>query len=153
VTRWALGLAVFAVAATSAAPAASAAPSAGASCPAEWSDVFTSDGAAFVECLGGSWQPVAEPFAPGDRWASFPGPGLTLSGQGRRNPQILSGQWTATPMDAGRVCSVEQAAVTDAGVAAPTVATGQPGEVSTFEVVPAVFTITLSGPCLWQRVG
>lgn len=130
-------------------------PQPGSSCPDRLADAFTQlpDAQEVVECRsdsgGHTWQPVPEPFDPSDIWLSY-GPGLTLTGQGRRNPEILSGQWTATPLDDG-ACGAEQAAVTDAGVGAPQTATGKPGETLEFEVMPVVYTITLTGYCLWER--
>jgi len=132
-------------------------PAVGSSCPDGVADAFTqlADGKSFLACQGVSasyrWQPVSTPFEPSDRWLSY-GPGLTLTGQGRRNPEILSGQWTASPQDPSSTCSAEQAPVTDAGVAPPQTTAGKPGQVLHFEVVPVVFTITLTGNCLWERV-
>ena len=67
-------------------------------------------------------------------------------------PEVLSGQWTATPQDSASACSVEQAPVTDAGVAPPQTTVGKPGQALHFEVVPVVFSIVLGGDCLWERV-
>lgn len=130
-------------------------PQPGSPCPVSVADAFTvlPDAREVVACgiAGGglAWQPVTQPFDPSDVWLSY-GPGLTLNGQGRRNPEILSGQWTATPLDGGS-CGAEQAPVTDAGVGAPQTTTGKPGEMLSFEVLPVVYTITLTGNCLWER--
>jgi hypothetical protein len=158
--RRSIGVAATAVVVAAGAGVANAepvAPAAGSSCSDSLADVFTQlpDGKTLVACQGVSgshqWQSVSEPFEPSDRWLSY-GPGLTLSGQGRRNPEILSGQWTASPQDASSSCSAEQAPVTDAGVAPPQATAGKPGQTLHFEVVPVVFTITLTGNCLWERV-
>ena len=133
------------------------APAAGSSCPDSVADAFTQlpDGTTFLACQGVPggyrWQPVSAPFEPSDRWLSY-GPELTLHGQGRRNPEILSGQWKATPQDAASVCSAEQAPVTDGGVAPPQTTVGKPGQALDFEVLPVVFSIVLGGDCLWERV-
>ena len=155
-----IGAAVTAVAVVAGVGVANAepvAPQAGSSCAASVADAFTQlpDGTTFLACQGVSgdyrWRPVSTPFDPSDRWLSY-GPGLTLHGQGRRNPEVLSGQWTATPQDSASACSVEQAPVTDAGVAPPQTTVGKPGQALHFEVVPVVFSIVLGGDCLWERV-
>jgi hypothetical protein len=133
------------------------APAVGSSCADSVAGAFTQlpDGTTFLACEGVSggyrWQPVSAPFEPSDRWLSY-GPALTLHGQGRRNPAILSGQWIATPQDLASTCSAEQAPVTDAGVAPPQKTVGKPGQALDFEVLPVVFSIQLGGDCLWERV-
>lgn len=133
------------------------APAVGASCSDNVAGAFTQlpDGSTFLACEGvpggHRWQPVSPPFEPSDRWLSY-GPRLTLHGQGRRNPELLSGQWTATPRDSASACSAVQAPVTDAGVAPPQTTVGHPGQVLDFEVLPVVFSIVLDGDCLWERV-
>ncbi len=133
------------------------APAVGSSCADSVAGAFTqlADGTTFLACEGVSggyrWQRVSAPFEPSDRWLSY-GPALTLHGQGRRNPEILSGQWTATPQDLVSACSAEQAPVTDAGVAPPQKTVGKPGQALDFEVLPVVFSIELGGDCLWERV-
>lgn len=113
----------------------------------------TPDGQTFLVCRAAAWQPVSEPFEPSDRWVSHGGAGLKLHGQGRRNPEILSGRWVATPLDGASACGAEQSAVTDAGVGAPQATAGVAGKTLTFEVVPVVYTIKLTGNCLWTRTG
>jgi hypothetical protein len=76
---------------------------------------------------------------------------LELRGQGRRNPEIMSGDWIGYPQDSGSRCSAEQAAVVSAGVVGPPqTSMGEPGQPLQFEVLPVVFTIKLTGYCLWQ---
>jgi len=103
----------------------------------------------FLSCGHGSWQQVSAPFDPNDAWVSY-GDGITLHGQGRRNPEVLAGRWTGTPMASG-ACGVEQTPVTDAGIGAPQRTVGKPGEPLQFEVGPVAFTVVLTGDCLWQR--
>ena len=150
----------LAVAAAAGAPPTGAEPAVvpqpGASCPESFAEAYTQlpDAQEVVVCQPGSggqtWLPVGQPFDPSDIWLSY-GPGLTLHGQGRRNPELLSGQWTATPQDGG-ACGVEQAAVTDAGVGEPQATAGEPAQTLAFEEVPVVYSITLTGYCLWERV-
>src|ERR1700712_3411660 len=84
------------------------------SCPANLEGALTqaADGTTFLECgtaaNGYRWQPLAGLLS-SDRWVSY-GPELTLHGQGRRNPEILSGDWIGRPQDPVRTCGVEQAA-------------------------------------------
>lgn len=150
-TRWVC--AVLGVTVVAGVPVASAEPDLTPQCSSDLAGAMTvlPDGKTFGVCEGSSWRPVGSPFDPSDRWLSY-GAGVTLHGQGRRNPEILSGQWTGSPLDPSSVCGVVQAPVTDAGVGAPQVTSGRPGLVLDFEVLPVVFTITLTGDCLWQRV-
>ena len=152
-----MGAAVAVVAGAGVANAEPVAPAVGSSCADSVAGAFTQlpDGTTFLACEGVSggyrWQPVSAPFEPSDRWLSY-GPALTLHGQGRRNPEILSGRWIATPQDLASACSAEQAPVTDAGVAPPQKTVGKPGQALDFEVLPVVFSIELGGDCLWKRV-
>ena len=113
------------------------------------------DGTTFLECVNAAgsyrWQPLTGPLPPSDRWLSY-GPALTLHGQGRRNPEILSGHWIAQPQDPLGTCSAEQSAVVSAGeVGPPQTSTGRSGQAIEFVVLPVVFTISLTGNCLWER--
>jgi len=104
-----------------------------------------------LECLDNQWQAVTTPQPPSDRWLSF-GPPMTLHGQGRRNPDVASGAWTATPQDSNSRCRAEQRAVVEPGViGAPQVAEGPEGQPLSFHVVPQLFSIDMSGYCLWTR--
>jgi hypothetical protein len=106
-----------------------------------------------LECLNNQWQAVTSPQPPNDRWLSF-GPPIKLHGEGLRNPSIKSGDWTATPQDSSSLCRAEQQAVISPGVVgAPQVSEGKPGEPLSFQVVPRLFSIEMSGSCLWTRTG
>ncbi|KUH80504.1 MULTISPECIES: hypothetical protein [unclassified Mycobacterium] len=102
-------------------------------------------------CRGGAWQPVTTPQPPADRWVSFGSP-LKLHGQGMRNPDMVSGKWTATPQNSAAQCRVQQQEVVIPGqLSAPATAVGEPGQRLQFEVPPRMFLIELSGDCLWER--
>lgn len=133
-------------------------PQAGAPCPQEFANVMTQlpGGADFLVCQAvpdhaGSWAPVVTPFDPSSRWLSY-GPEITLHGQGFRNPNLRSGRWTANPLDPAAVCAADQVTVVSAGVLAPLVhSQGEPGQPLQLEVLPKLFTIVLSGDCLWSE--
>ncbi|TGD86598.1 hypothetical protein BayCH28_17195 [Mycolicibacterium sp. CH28] len=133
-------------------------PAAGGPCPADFDNVMTQlpGGRDYLVCLAGPggaavWAPVETPFPPNSRWLSY-GPAITLHGQGFRNPNLRSGQWTATPLGPDTVCGAEQVAVVAAGVLAPPeVSQGQPGQPLAFGVLPKLFTVVLSGNCLWSE--
>jgi len=130
------------------------APQSGSSCADNLADAVTQlPDRSFLSCVRGSWTPFAGPYVSSDRWFSF-GPAVTLHGQGLRNPEILSGRWIATPQDSGTTCSAEQAVVVSAGeVGPPQTSKGMPGQPLRFEVLPVVFSIELTGNCLWERIG
>ncbi|MCV7224929.1 hypothetical protein [Mycolicibacterium komossense] len=114
------------------------------------------EGPSYLECSSAPgnyrWTPFTGPYPTSDRWLSY-GPAVTLHGQGMRNPEIRSGRWVAYPQDAGTTCTAEQSTVVSAGqVGPPQTTTGQPGQPLDFEVLPAVFSITLTGNCLWEAV-
>lgn len=103
-----------------------------------------------VQCSGGRWAPFDDPYPSSDRWVSTD-TGLQLHGQGMRNPEMLSGPWTGLPQRPDAQCRAEQSAVVSAGQVGPAqVVEGQPGQPLHFEVLPVMFTIALSGDCLWQ---
>lgn len=109
--------------------------------------------AGVLQCRNGRWASFTDPYPFGDRWLSY-GPELRLHGQGMRNPEVLSGDWTAYPQDPDTRCRAEQAAVVDAGeIGAPQISEGEPGQPLRFAVLPVMFSIELSGHCLWQKVG
>ncbi|CAJ1582024.1 hypothetical protein [[Mycobacterium] wendilense] len=104
-----------------------------------------------LECAGGTWQPYRDPYPSPDRWLTT-GPDLVLSGM--RNPEIGAGTWTGTPQVADTRCRAEQVEVVGAGqTSAPQTSTGEPGATLTVPVSDRLFTLTLSGYCLWQRDG
>jgi hypothetical protein len=111
----------------------------------------------FLECrsrpgVGYRWQIFDSPYPNSDRWLSY-GPELTLHGEGQRNREINSGDWIAYPQDSASKCTAEQLAVVSAGkLSAPQVSTGEPGQPLKLRVLPLMFTIELSGYCLWQKV-
>ena len=136
-------------------PAASAdspEPQPGSSCPAELSGAMTllPDRTDFLVCEG-SWTPAAVPFPPNDKWLSV-GPAMTLHGEGMRNPNLRSGQWTGTPRDPTTTCAAEQLTIVRAGVLAPPQdSRGVAGQPLSVQVLPRLFSIELSGDCLWSR--
>lgn len=149
---------VLAVAAVSGLPVAHAdadPPVAGAACSAELDGVMTQlpGGADYLVCREPSWAPAATPFPPNDAWLSY-GPAIVLHGQGFRNPNLISGLWTATPTEEGTRCGATQVTVVEPGVLAPPVVTeGQPGRPLDLAVLPQLFTIELTGSCLWTVTG
>jgi hypothetical protein len=123
-------------------------------CMSSLSDVMTWPAGATMPlvCQDGQWQNVTTPQPPSDRWLSY-GPEMTLHGEGRRNPSVRSGEWTATPQDSTSQCRAKQTAVVSAGVVGPPqLAEGQPGRPLEFQVVPRMFDLQLSGYCLWERI-
>jgi hypothetical protein len=125
------------------------------SCPSSYAGVTTWPQAAKMPliCQNGQWQDVTTPQPPSDRWLSY-GPPMTLHGEGRRNPDVASGGWTATPQDPTTRCRAEQSTVVSPGVVSPPqVAEGQPGQPLEIQLAPRLFGLQLSGNCLWQRVG
>ncbi len=132
-------------------------PQVGSPCTADLADAMTllPDGTTYVVCglsAGGySWAPVQTPFPPNDEWLSY-GPPITLHGQGMRNPNLSSGQWTATPRDPQTRCLVTQTTVVEAGVlAAPEATEGEQGVPLRVEMKPALFYAELGGNCLWRK--
>jgi hypothetical protein len=151
VAAYALGAAGLALCLPATGQAQPAGPTPGSPCgaPAERALSQLPDGTA-VQCTGGRWAPYSDPYPSGDLWLSTD-TGLQLHGQGMRNPEMLSGPWTGSPLAPDAQCRAEQTAVVSAGeVGAPQVAEGQPGQPLHFEVLPVMFTIELSGDCLWR---
>lgn len=102
-------------------------------------------------CRGQRWQATTAPADPSDRWVSF-GPAMALHGEGLRNPNLMSGTWTATPLDPDSRCAATQQTVISAGVVgSPSVSEAPPGQQLSFQVPPRLFDITMSGHCLWVR--
>ncbi len=150
-----LVLAVVAVSGLPVARADADPPVAGAACAAELDGVMTQlpGGADYLVCREPSWEPAATPFPPSDAWLSY-GPAIVLHGQGFRNPNLTSGRWTATPWEEGARCGATQVTVVEPGVLAPPVVVeGEPGQPLDLEVLPKLFTIELTGSCLWTEAG
>ncbi|MCW2513121.1 MAG: hypothetical protein JWR11_2163 [Mycobacterium sp.] len=133
---------------------ATAAPAPSAPCTAELDGAMTFPAGATAPliCAGNQWQPVTDPYPTSDQWVSD-GPAMTLHGQGRPNPNLLSGNWTATPLDPETRCEATQLAVIPGSptVGAPRVDRAAAGQPLTFEVVPVLFSIEMRGDCLWQK--
>ena len=132
-----------------------AAPQEGMPCPPDMANVMTwpSDAKLPLVCLDNHWQAVTSPQPPNDRWLSF-GPTITLHGEGLRNPNLASGNWTAVPQDPNTSCRAEQRAVVEAGVVGSPLVTESPmGQPLTVRVIPQLFSIAMSGYCLWTRTG
>ncbi len=132
-------------------------PEVGHPCTAELADTMTllPDESTYAACrwagLAYAWAPAQTPFPPNDRWLSY-GPPITLHGQGMRNPNLSSGQWTATPQDPEATCKVTETTVVEAGVLAdPQVFEGEQGKPLTVEMLPQLFYAELAGNCLWAR--
>jgi hypothetical protein len=101
--------------------------------------------------LGYQWQSYDNPYPNSDRWLTY-GPTLTLHGEGQRNREINSGDWTGYPQDGAGQCVAEQTVVLGAGdLGPPQVATGAHGLPLRFQLLPLLFTVELSGNCLWQK--
>ncbi|BBZ03916.1 hypothetical protein MCHIJ_33530 [Mycolicibacterium chitae] len=102
-----------------------------------------------LECADGSWQTYRNPYPSPQSWLTT-GPELVLSGM--RNPEIGSGTWTGTPQFADGQCEAQQVEVVAAGqTSAPQAFTAEPGAPLTVPVSDRLFTLRLSGYCLWQR--
>jgi hypothetical protein len=131
-------------------------PQPGSPCAANLADAMTwpSDVKAPLVCAGqpSQWQPVDTPYPVSDRWVSY-GPPMKLHGEGLRNSVIESGEWTATPLTPDGRCRADQLAVIPgAGTGAPQTTEGQPGQQLSLPVLPLLFSIEMSGDCLWQKV-
>jgi hypothetical protein len=104
-------------------------------------------------CAGNQWQAVSSPYPTSDRWLTY-GPEMKLHGEGLRNPNISSGDWVATPQDSTSRCRAEQLTVVNAGVvSSPQVAEGTAGQPLSFRILPKLFSVTMSGYCLWVKAG
>lgn len=156
-----LGAAVLAVGAAVAVPGLAHAdplpPVLGDGCASELSGAMTllPDGQTYAICQevidSAVWASVPTPFDPNGIWLSY-GPTITLHGQGMRNPNLLSGDWTAVPQDPESTCRVQQQTVVEAGVlSSPQVSEGQPGKTLEVTMQPKLFYAELSGNCLWTR--
>jgi hypothetical protein len=129
------------------------APQAGTPCSTGLSGVMTwsADATMPLVCVDEQWQAVTSPPPPNDRWLSV-GPAITVHGQGMRNPNVASGDWTATPQEPGSQCRAAQQTVVSPGVLSPRhVSEGKAGQQFSLQLPPTLFTIELSGYCLWTR--
>lgn len=139
-------------------PSETTAPQPDSPCPASLAGALTPADPAqlgnnrrLLHCADGTWQTFSDPYPSSDRWLST-GPGLILHGQGRRNPEAAAGTWAATPQTAEAHCSVEVVDVLAAGrTSEPQTFTAAPGQPLTFDVSDHMFTMKLSGYCLWAR--
>lgn len=100
-----------------------------------------------LQCRAGMWQPRADR-NPAAQWLTY-GPPVTLSGTRRPDPEIAAGTWLAQPQEPRTRCRVEQLPAADA----PELTTGNPGQPITVQFSPMLDSVTLSGDCLWRRVG
>lgn len=110
-------------------------------------------GAGVMQVCGNGpfWAPVFTPFDPNDSWLSY-GPAINLHGQGMRNPDVISGNWTATPLDPLTTCRAEEQTVVEAGVlSAPEIFESEQGAPLALPLLPKLFYLKLSGHCLWTR--
>jgi opacity protein-like surface antigen len=150
----AVAIAALAVALSSGAAAADpVAPQVNTPCPPDAAGAATrpADAKMPLVCSSGSWQAVTTPQPPNDRWLSV-GPPMLLHGEGRQNPDVQSGDWTATPRTADTRCRAEQTTVLEPGVlTAPDVAEGSADQRLQVTFAPRLFNVTLSGDCLWAR--
>ena len=78
---------------------------------------------------------------------------MTLHGQGRRNPMLESGDWTANPLTTESSCAATQLTVVSGTptLSPPQIDRGNPGQSLKLEVLPRLFTIEMTGDCLWQK--
>jgi hypothetical protein len=128
-------------------------PQTDAPCSADLSGVMTwPQGAKMpLVCTNQQWQSVTTPQPPGDRWLSY-GPPMLLHGEGMRNPSVKSGDWNATPQDPNTQCRAEQQVVAGPGVVGPAqVAQGNEGQPLQLALQPRLFSVQMSGYCLWSR--
>jgi hypothetical protein len=130
------------------------APRADSSCAADLDGAMTwpTGAKAPLACTAGRWRSVTDPYPTSDRWFSY-GPAMALHGQGRPNPNLLSGDWTATPLSPEASCAATQLAVMPGSptVGAPRVDHGAAGQPLLLEVVPVLYSIEMTGDCLWQK--
>ncbi|WP_299562735.1 hypothetical protein [uncultured Mycolicibacterium sp.] len=128
-------------------------PRADAACATELAGALTRVDDTVLRCHDGHWQPDTDPYPVSDKWLTSDA-GLTLHGQGRRNPEMLAGQWIGWPQQADDRCSAEQVVVVAAGeLSEPQAAEAERGRPLELAVAPTMFSTLLRGDCLWLRVG
>lgn len=114
------------------------------------------DGENLLQCREQSgnayrWGLVTDEYPSSKRWMSY-GPALKLYGEGRRNPEIASGDWVGYPLAAGSRCAAAQTPVVRAGVlGTPQTSMALPSQPLLFRVAPRLFSVELNGYCLWQK--
>ncbi len=138
----------------------SPAPQPNTPCPSELSGAMTwlPEATAPLQCVGApagyQWQTVDTPYPVSDKWFSY-GPQMKLHGEGLRNATIKSGDWVATPLQPDTRCRSEQRAVVPGtpAVTPPRIDESRPGEPLDVVLVPLLFSVQLSGDCLWTKQG
>jgi hypothetical protein len=104
-----------------------------------------------LQCDGQRWRAFDDPYPHSDRWLTYT-PALTLHGEGQRNREIDSGDWTAYPQQPGARCTAEQVVIVDTGgIGPPQPSTGEVGQPLRLRLQPLLFTIQMRGYCLWQK--
>lgn len=137
-------------------PSETSAPTADASCTqsgalATNGEAITGNNLHLLQCTNGTWQQFDDPYPSSDLWLTT-GPELMLHGQGRRNPEVKAGPWTATPQTTEAKCGAEVVDVLGAGeTSEPRMFSADAGQPLSFEISDHLFTVKLSGYCLWQR--
>jgi hypothetical protein len=112
---------------------------------------ITGNAKTLLQCGDGTWRPFVDAYPSSDRWLTT-GPELILHGQGLQNPEAKAGTWTASPQTTETRCSAESVDVVAAGqTSQPQTFTADPGRPLTFDVSDHMFTVKLSGYCLWRR--
>jgi hypothetical protein len=124
-------------------------------CASNLSDVMTWPPGAKMPlvCRAQRWELVATPQPPNDRWLSY-GPAMTLHGEGLRNPNVASGDWTATP--AGLEQPVPRAAASGGQPRRGRRSSSIGRQARRTAFIPSgaqLFSIEMSGYCLWTRTG
>jgi hypothetical protein len=150
-----VGLACGAIAATSAvATAKPAAPEPSTPCAASLIGALTQlpDLTTLLRCdEGATWRVFADPYPNSKRWFTY-GPPLTLHGEGQQNREIDSGNWVGVPQDPASACSARPVAIADTGgLDLPQESTGEAGRPLLVRLQPLLFTVELTGYCLWQE--
>ena len=131
-------------------------PQSGTPCSADLDGTLTwpTDATAPLACSDSRWEPVVDPYPISERWLGV-GPPLTLHGQGRRNPNLLSGDWTGTPTDPETICRAVQSVAIPGlpEVGEPRTDAAPAGRPLAVRLELALVSVELDGDCLWQRTG
>lgn len=112
------------------------------------------DGRTILQCqeqpgAGYEWKRFTADYPSSSRWLTY-GPGITLHGEGTRSSNIPSGDWLALPQTPDTACGAQQIVVLGAGVlGAPQTTNAAAGQPLSFTVLRNLFSITLTGYCLW----